>query len=243
MAQNDTLVAEPPGFDSSYVEDEFEDEEEKSGEYFEYKNDFDSLKVQQRKIPDSITKQMQQDEAFWYANTDIKKKKTKEIQVDPTYIPLGQKTWVKTLVWLIIIGGFAAAIMWYLANNNVGIFRRKVKAIQAVDELVETEDIFAINYQKEIDKATAQGNYRLAVRLMFLRLLKQMAEKNIINYKQGKTNFDYLVALQPTSYYKDFFRITRNYEYTWYGQFAIDEQAFRNIHSAFNMFERKLSAS
>ena len=85
------------------------------------------------------------------------------------------------------------------------------------EEELATEDIFAINYQKEIDKAAQQGNYRLAVRLLFLRILKNLSQKNIIRYTQDKTNLDYLVQLHATRYYSDFFRITRNYEYSWYG--------------------------
>ena len=59
----------------------------------------------------------------------------------------------------------------------------------------ETENIFEINFQQEIDKAVQAGNYRLAVRLLFLRLLKNLAEKNIIQYQQDRTNFDYLMQL------------------------------------------------
>ena len=195
----------------------------------------------QRHVPDSIVKKMQQDDDFWYANAEIKEEKKPEDK-QSSYIPLGQRQWFQTLLWLIIIGGFAAAIMWYLAGSNVGLFRRKNKDLQHTgEEELETEDIFAINYQKEIDKAEANGNYRLAVRLMFLRLLKNMAEKNIIQYKQDRTNLDYLLQLHPTGYYNNFFRITRNYEYSWYGQFDVGEEAYRIIRNDFTQFDRQLT--
>ncbi len=242
-AQYDTTIIEQAAPDSIATEDEYtEDEEDDTKEYFEYKDDFDSLVILQRNIPDSVTRRMQEDDAFWYANTEIEKKKEAE-KNKKTYKPLGQQTWVKTLIWIIIIGGFAAAIMWYLADSNVGLFRKKVRVEKTADEEIETEDIFAINYQKEIDKATALANYRLAVRLMFLRLLRNMSEKNVINYKIDKTNFDYLLELHYTKYYKDFFRITRNYEYTWYGQFEVNEEAFRVIRTDFDQFEKTLSRS
>src|SRR5690606_4231613 len=110
---------------------------------------------------------------------------------------------------------------------------KKVKEAERADEEMP-EDIFAINYQREIDKATAQRNYRLAVRLMFLRLLKSMSERNIIRYQQDKTNLDYLMQLHNTTYYKDFFRITRNYEYSWYGKFDVSEEAYRLIRKDFD---------
>ncbi|MBK5269465.1 MAG: hypothetical protein JJE22_00495, partial [Bacteroidia bacterium] len=145
------------------------------------------------------------------------------------------------LLWITIIAGFAGFIIWWLADNNIRLFRKKIRTIDnKQQEELDTEDIFTINYQKEIDHATQMGNYRLAVRLMFLRLLKELSEKNIIRYNQGKTNFDYLLQLQPTQYYKDFFRITRNYEYSWYGQFDIGEHAYTIILNDFKNFDRLL---
>ena len=114
-----------------------------------------------------------------------------------------------------------------------------VRESAATEEPI-TEDIFAINYQKEIDKAAAQGNFRLATRLMFLRLLRTMAEKNIIHYQQDKTNMDYLVELNNSPIYRDFFRITRNYEYTWYGLFPLSIDEYQLIRTDFDRLEKEL---
>ncbi len=223
-------------------EDEYIDDEETGDEgvYFKDKDQYDSLSISQRNIPDSVKKAMQKDDAFWYANAEIEKVKEEKTN-NKKYTPLGQQTWVRTLFWMIIIGVFAAVIMWFLAESNIGLFRKKNKIVKAEEEEIATEDIFAINYQKEIDKAAGQANYRLAVRLMFLRLLKNMSEKNVINYKLDKTNFDYLLELHSTNYYKEFFRITRNYEYTWYGQFEINEDAYKIIRNDFDLFEKNLA--
>ena len=216
--------------------------EEKKENYFLKKDIYtsttDSLHL--RRLPAPVVKKMLNDDDYWYANVEFKKKKVKK-EENESYVPLGQRSWFQTLLWLLIIGGFAGFIIWYLAGSNVSLFRKKAKAIgdEEQDE-VETEDIFAINYLKEIDKAARQENYRLAIRLMFLRLLKNLSEKNIIQYNHGRTNFDYLLQLQPTRYYKDFFRITRNYEYSWYGQFEVNEQAYHIIRNDFDNFDRQL---
>jgi len=214
--------------------------EESDTHYFLKKDQFsrsnDSLQI--RTVPGSWVKKLKTDNDYWYADAEIKKKKKE--QLDPTFIPLGQRTWFKTLLWLLIIGGFAAFIIWYLAGNDVSIFKKRQRLAEDKEDEMDTEDIFAINYQKEIDKASKMGNYRLAIRLMFLRLLKDLSQKNIIQYAQGKTNFDYLMQLHPTKYYRDFFRITRNYEYSWYGQFDVTEDMYHIIRSDFNNFDRQL---
>jgi hypothetical protein len=232
--------------DEIIPDEEEYDENDNTGKkkYFlkkwEYNND--SLSVQQRKLSDSLVKKMQADKNFWYANAVFEKEKKQEEQANNSrYIPLGQRVWFQTLIWLVIIGGFAAFLMIYLTNSNIGLFRKKnIVATQDEGEEI-TEDIFAINYQKEIDKATSQGNFRLAIRLMYLRLLKNMSDKNIIQYKQDRTNLDYLMHLHTTKHYNNFFRITRNYEYSWYGKFDVNEQAYRAISSEFDQFDRELN--
>jgi hypothetical protein len=191
----------------------------------------------ERHIPDSAVRDLQEDDAFWYANATFKEEEKKEID---QRIPLMERAWFKTLLWLIIISGFTAVIIWWLAESNIGVFRKKDHAIIQDESTLETGDIFAINFQKEIDRAIQKGEFRLAVRLMYLRLLKDLSERNIIDYSQDRTNFDYLSQLNPTAYYTDFFRITRNYEFSWYGQFEVNEKTFQIIQNDFNHFSRKL---
>ena len=144
-------------------------------------------------------------------------------------------------MWFIIIGGFAVALMLYLSDSNVGLFRKKVSVFQDEKHEEETENIFEINYKVRIDKAVKAGNYRLAVRLMFLQMLKTMAGKKLIQYKQDHTNFDYLLQLRNTTHYNDFFRITRDYEYTWYGNFPVNEKEWDLIKTDFEKFDNTLA--
>lgn len=229
--------AAPP--DVVVEDDSYDDYDDEDRRYFTYLWETeDSFVVQQRKIPDEHIKKMQDDDDFWYANSEIEKAKKNDTKKKQEYVPIGQRKWFQTLLWIVIIGGFAAFVAIYLSGSNVGLFRRRTEAVVSGSETDEIpQDIFAINYQKEIDKAAANGNYRLAVRLMFLRLLKQMTERNIIQYKQDKTNFDYLMQLQPTRYYNNFFKVTRNYEYSWYGKFPVSEETYKAIRNDFAQFD------
>ncbi len=252
MAGSSILAQSTDNIDTTVIEevvpaDDYADDEEKSAEdeYFwekEYQDD-SWMQYKERNISDSALKKMQQDDDFWYANAVFNKEKKKE-KNQGAYVPLGQRTWFQTLIWIIIVGGFVTFLIMYLAGTEVGLFRKKSVPVNSKEEEEEMpEDIFAINYQKEIDKAAAQGNYRLAVRLMFLRLLKHMSEKNVINYKQDKTNLDYLMHLYSTRYYHDFFRITRHYEYSWYGKFEVSSDAYHQISKEMLQFENQLGKS
>ncbi len=198
--------------------------------YFREKTGYDSPTFIPRHLPASQLKKLKEDDNFWYANSAPKKEKE--------FTPIGQQSWVQVLLWVIIIGVFAAGLMWWLAGSNVGLFRKKNVNMASGEETGDMpEDIFAINYQKEIDKAATAGNFRLAVRLLYLRLLKNLSDKNIIGYKQDKTNFDYLLQLHPTPYYDKFFRLTRHYEYSWYGHFEVSNDAYSKIKHAFDQLD------
>jgi hypothetical protein len=222
-----------------------------------------------RHLPDSMLVNLRKDPDFWYADSIFKKDSARmhrESSVKTTTPPPTRKerseppppppsydddyivrkkpqTSMQTVLWIIIIAGGLALIFITLAARNVKMFGKKKKTI---DEPVETDehgDIFAIKYISEIDRAAMAGNYRLAIRLMFLRLLKSMTERNIIDYKHDRTNYDYLVQLNTSPYYSDFFRVTRHYEYTWYGKFNVSPEAYDIIKNEFETLEAKVNRS
>ena len=213
---------------------------ENQHEYFDLIELEDSVvTLSKQKLPDSVLKAMKEDKDFWYANHVFEKEKEKEVKVRQV-TPLREKIWFKTLMWLIIIAGFAYALIAYLGSNTIGLFRRSVKGITQENEIAETENIFEINYRERIERAVRSRNYSLAVRLHFLEMLKTLAGKNMIQYKQDHTNFDYLLQLRSTSYYNDFFRLTRNYEYAWFGNFPVDEEKYSIIKNDFEKFDNGL---
>ena len=230
-----------------------EDEDKYGNKYF-YKRE-DTLSVMERKLPPGSINRIRQDKAFWYMDSTsslgkspgLKEEqgghiKDKDKNKPEEYTPLARRSWFQTLLWIIIMGGFATFLAIYLAGSKVGLFRKKniLRDNQPGQEQMP-EDIFAINYQKEIDKAVDQANYRLAVRLQFLWLLKNMSDRNLIRYTQDKTNFDYLSELQPTHFYNPFFRATRNYEYSWYGLFPVSREGYQTIKRDFDLLQQQLA--
>ncbi len=197
--------------------------------------------VQLRNVPDSLVKAMKNNNDFWYANVSPVKKKQKEVkEQQPAGYPFYRQSWFKTLLWVIIIGAFVAVFVWYLAVSNVRLFRKAPVHITDASTEDELTDIFSINYDNEINNALNAKNYRLTIRLLYLQTLKMLSEKGIIQYKAERTNSDYLWQLQGSNYYQDFFRLTRDFDYTWYGKFEVSEAAFQTIHKDFTTFKNRL---
>jgi len=244
VSATDTILSSDQDSTELYTEDSegYEDSVKKAKyNYYLNRDDWENESFELRQVPDNVITNLKLQEDFWYADKEFKKQKpADETPRDNFFDWLAKQQWYKVLAWIIIIGGFIAVLVWYLASSNVGLFRRRSKFIaEAVNE-ESSENIFEINYQKGIENAVQSGNYRLATRLLFLRLLKNLAEKNIIQYKQDRTNFDYLLQVSHTGYYKDFFRLTRNYEYAWYGEFDVNRDTFTTIKNDFDNFNNRL---
>ena len=222
---------------------EFTEDTVKKAKYNYYitRDEWTSDSFELREVPDNKIKSLKAKDDFWYADKEFKKEES--ASTSGTNFPdwMARQKWYSVVAWTIIIGGFLAVLIWFLISSNVVVFRRRSKTLANADDDHANENIFEINYQQEINKAVNENNYRLAVRLMFLRLLKNLSERNVIQYKQGRTNYDYLVQLNNTGYYKDFFRITRNYEYAWYGEFDVSSETFKVIKTEFENFDNRLS--
>lgn len=148
---------------------------------------------------------------------------------------LSSKT-ARVLIWSLVISFLAFLFIVYLVNNKMLLATKGRKIKQEEGELSATENIFDIDFKTSINKAIADNDLRLATRLYFLQMLKQMSLKNIIQYGFDKTNMDYLFELNGTPYFKDFATASRNYEYVWYGKFGITKEQFDDLKSSFSKF-------
>lgn len=192
-----------------------------------------------RTIPKSLVDSLKASDDFWYANAaPIKRKAKKEQAIGESIF---QKGWFRNLLWVIILSSFIGVVLWYLVVSNIFIFRKNAKTISREEDVAENkDDIFSLDYDKEIAAATAGGNYRLAVRLWYLQTLKTLAERGMIQYRFGRTNQDYVAQLSRHSQYRDFFRLTRNFEYTWYGQFPLSAEAYEMMRHDFVQFQNSI---
>ena len=198
-------------------------------------------KINVRTVPDEEVKKLKSDDDYWYANlAPARQKKEPSPAKRPESVL--DKAWFNTLFWFVLIGGFLALLIWFLATSNIRLFRGKITSTSEENsEETATENIFEINFEKEIQKAVGAANFRLAVRLMYLRTLRDLSLQNLISYTHEKTNSDYLFQLAGSAYYKNFFRLTRDFDYTWYGHFPLSPENFSIIENDFNSFKQQLS--
>lgn len=123
-------------------------------------------------------------------------------------------------------------IKFLLQNPISSVFKTETKEIEGFSYV--EENIEQIDFDKLIKKALKDNNYRLATRFLYLKSLKSLANKKIIEWHYDKTNSDYLNEIKDGKL-KDLFRhVSYIYDYVWYGEFPIDETSFNKNKDDFN---------
>ncbi len=141
-------------------------------------------------------------------------------------------------IWTWLIRLLAAIILVYAITKLLGIdipFNLDFRGKKAISAAALTEDIHAIDFPKLIGEAIGAQDYRLAVRLHYLLALKQMTDKGLIDWRNWKTNDDYVHEIKDQELRFSFNQMTLVFDFTWYGEFEMNAQGFA---SAQNMFER-----
>ncbi len=105
------------------------------------------------------------------------------------------------------------------------------KELDKSDIDIYTENVHEMNFDALISNALRNKDYRLAVRFLYLKNLKQMSDKDIIEWSTHKTNYSYQYEIQNTLLRSKFLETTLIFDYVWYGEFELDESKFTEVDS------------
>ena len=98
------------------------------------------------------------------------------------------------------------------------------KMLISVDEV--ERNLAEIDIDQLISTAVDEKNYRLAVRFCYLKMLKKLSEKQIIDYQYQKTNYEYAYEIQNPDLHLLFLEISSIFDYCWYGNHQTSEQDY-----------------
>ena len=104
---------------------------------------------------------------------------------------------------------------------------------------MEETHIQEIDLANYINEAIASGNYRSAIRYLYLNSLKKLSASGKIDWDFQKTNGDYYREIEDVALKAQFQKVSYLYDYIWYGEFAIDEHAFAKAQLEFDSLNKK----
>jgi hypothetical protein len=135
----------------------------------------------------------------------------------------------------IIYGGFLAAfvvvVLRLLQIELTGAFGRAPRRA-SLAYTSEPDDIHAPDFAARLASAEADGNYRLAVRLGFLSVLKQLTDRGLLDWRPEKTNADYLAEMPPSPLRSAFATVAKQFEYAWYGEWTLTPGHYAEVRAA-----------
>ena len=136
--------------------------------------------------------------------------------------------------------GFGAAIVVFAIVKFIGSDMKKIffssKKRGSRDVKGGAEDIQGMDFDLLISRSIDQGDYRLAVRFLYHKILKELAGRKLIAWRMDKPNLEYVNELAQTPYAKEFAAITSAFDHLWYGKFSVTGDAFADLHARFVSF-------
>jgi len=141
----------------------------------------------------------------------------------------------RTITWLSIF--LLLAVVLFHTLKGTAIFRREKKKElpKHTDNIpVPPENIMEGDWEHLLEKAQATGDIKLSIRCAYMYLLQLLHQKEFISYRPGKTNNDYYSELKNSELKQTFRLITRQYEYTWFGNYPVSQPAYEKFINTFS---------
>lgn len=150
-------------------------------------------------------------------------------------IPNVGSGWLQTLL-LIVLGAVFVFVLYKIIADGSGKKNTRIKK-ESIEEEIEDhlDQIELPRSELEIllEKALQHGDFREAVRIYFIFLIKELRTKNWITWEKKKTNSAYLLEMRERPHFSDFVQSVRIFEIVWYGNRAISESDFRQVEPLF----------
>ena len=201
--------------------------------------------------PDSVNEWKKQEAFSYVKNLDSllknRQKKTSQKEAEQEKDVSGPG-WLSSLfssgIFHFFLWSIAIIFVLFVLYNlflTEGAFRKNTRSSKAAEPEAEEEVITReSDFEVMIRQAVQSGNYRLAIRYHYLQTLHKLADRNLITLAGDKTNYQYVREIANQNYQNDFAGLTLNYEYVWYGEFAIEEIIYRRLETGFAQFNSKI---
>lgn len=84
-------------------------------------------------------------------------------------------------------------------------------------------------YTKQLKAALANNDFRLALRINYLMVLRALIDAKKIRWEKDKTNAAYLIELRTAKYHTNFLQLVSAFDRVWYGHYTISEVAYQKV--------------
>ncbi len=193
-----------------------------------------------RLVPVAKLNKWKADPDYQYANDPAYWKKENIQPDDGSFWNFFHFRWVQWIFFIVVALVILLGIYMLARENNLKWFLRKTK--DSVLTQTNSSASYKTNYEEAISENENRGNYRIAVRYLYLRLIHSVREKNKIPVRDSTTNAEMAEAFGVSPLAGEFRYLARAYEYVYYGDFFITGELFRDLKFRFESFQLKIDS-
>jgi hypothetical protein len=187
-----------------------------------------------RVVPDSVVAAYKRDKDFEYANKSIywsEKPEPNKKNFQNRFFKWADTRWFRMFLVLLLVAILIFALYKIIAENKLYMFYSAPK--KAMEANADEVDMTYDNIEHKIRDAIDSGDFRMALRFMYLKALKIAGEKQFIHFHAHGTNQEYMRQMANHQGEKDFRFLTYAYEHVWYGGFALTPEQFELLKTQF----------
>lgn len=152
--------------------------------------------------------------------------------------------WIKSdltrNIFTVIVIGILVFLLYLLLRNKVFNFDKKITNKELYQVFDENADISNLDLDSIFCKVMLEQNYRLAIRIRFLMVLKVLVSQEYLRWEKDKTNGDYIRELSKTNLILDFKHLVFIFERIWFSDVEINASDFSILNPSFTNFISKL---
>lgn len=166
-----------------------------------------------------------------------RKPEREEFDPPPTPRESSSMSGISGLFQVLLIIGVAALfifILYKVLTDNSRKARKKVKDTgEDEDDKQEQVELPKSELELLLEKALRENNYREAVRIYFIFVIKELKEKNWITWEKKKTNQYYLLEMRERTQYVPFSKSVMLFDVVWYGKRELTSEEYDQVEPFF----------
>ncbi|MDR1408244.1 MAG: DUF4129 domain-containing protein [Tannerella sp.] len=134
-------------------------------------------------------------------------------------------TWFLTAFFIMVL----LLVIYFVYRKRPELFLRE-KKLKALRYEVEEENIYGIDFDRELKTALSAGDFKAAIRLLYLQTLRLIADRQWIDWQIYKTPTEYTCELKPTALKPTFRMLTNHFLQVRYGNFAATREVYDTMY-------------
>lgn len=127
------------------------------------------------------------------------------------------------------VGALIAVIVYLIISSKAANSQKNISNNINTSDVLDPEVLAKLEINSILNQYLNNGDYRMAVRMLYLQLLQKLYKAGYVLPSKEKTNLDFFYELQGNKLQNGFGKLTNIYEKAWYADADVTASAFNTV--------------